>query len=62
MRKWIWIVLGLICILYGISIFLLRSGSKFYLIWIGLGGGFLLLAAADYVQLWQKMLLRLVDN
>ncbi len=55
MRKWLWIGLGLICILYGISIFMLRSGSKFYQVWIALGGGFLILAAANHYQLWQKL-------
>ena len=42
MRKIIWLILALACLLYGLLIAGLRSGSPFWLVWEALGACFLL--------------------
>ena len=38
-------ILGILNILYGISIYLIHSGSKFYAVWFGIGFLFFILSA-----------------
>ena len=53
--KIIWIILAAICILYGILILSLRSGTAFFAVWFGLGGICGLFAAASHVHLWERL-------
>ena len=55
MRQWFYLLLSAACAFYGLSIFLLRSGSRFFLIWFLLGGGFLGLFLGARQGIWQKL-------
>ena len=30
-------IIGILCVLYGIAVFLIRSGTMFYAVWLALG-------------------------
>lgn len=51
----LWIVLAIINILYGIMIRMIGSGTGFFLVWIALGIGCLLLAGAAQLHLWNLL-------
>ena len=38
-------IIGLLCVLYGTMVFLIRSGTMFFAVWIAMGAGFILLGA-----------------
>ncbi len=44
-------VLGILCMIYGVVIALIRSGSHFFIIWLSLGG-LLLFLSAGYSRHW----------
>ncbi|MBR2258392.1 MAG: YdcF family protein [Blautia sp.] len=39
----VWLVIGFVCLFYGVSLYLLHSGSRFYLFFFAMGIGFLAL-------------------
>lgn len=51
----IWLIVGILCIMYGSSVKLLGTGSRFYMVWIGMGIGFLGLTFIVKAGLFQKM-------
>ena len=54
-RKILWLILGIICLSYGVSICMLRSGSKFFLVWIAMGAGFFCLSFPAAQNVWEKL-------
>ena len=46
---------GILCILYGIMVFLIRSGTMFFAVWLALGGFLLLLGALTHLGLWSAI-------
>lgn len=54
-RKIVWLILGILCLFYGISICMLRSGSKFFLVWIAIGAGFFCLSFLAAQNVWEKL-------
>lgn len=54
-RNFVYIALGTICIFYGLSIFMLRSGSRFFLVWFVMGAGFFALSAFARHGVWEKL-------
>ena len=44
---WIWIVLAVSCILYGMKVLSVESGTGFYIVWLALGVIFLFFAGAE---------------
>lgn len=51
----IWTILALSAIVYGILVRLIGSGTQFYLVWLGMGLAFFLLAFAAKKEVWSKM-------
>ena len=48
-------IIGILCILYGIAVFLIRSGTMFYAVWLALGAGFIFMSFAARVRLWDRL-------
>lgn len=48
------IILGILCALYGIAVFLIRSGTMFYAVWLALGAFFIFLGFAARIHLWSR--------
>ena len=48
----LFMIIGILCILYGIMVLMIRSGTTFFVVWFALGAFFLLLGflAADYLR------------
>ena len=46
---------GILCVLYGIMVFLLRSGTNFYAVWLALGASFLLLGCLTRIRFWDHL-------
>ena len=46
---------GILCVLYGIMVFLLRSGTNFYAVWLALGASFLLLSCLTRIRFWDHL-------
>ena len=40
----LFMIIGILCVLYGIAVFLIRSGTMFYAVWLALGTCFLLMS------------------
>ena len=55
--KWqiLWSSIAVVCVLYGVLIYSLQSGTSFFAVWIGLGVFFFLLTAAARGHLWQRL-------
>ena len=51
----LFIIIGILCILYGIAVLLVRSGTMFYAVWLALGACFLFLGLAARVHLWSRL-------
>ena len=51
----VFLLLGLLCLLYGITVFLVQSGSKFYVVWFAGFVFFLLLSAMTFFRLFGKI-------
>ena len=51
----IFLILGLACILYGILVSTVGSGTLFFLVWLAAGAFFVLLYAACRTGLWQRL-------
>jgi len=48
-------IFGILCILYGIAVFLIRSGTMFYAVWLVLGACFLLLSFLIRIRFFDKL-------
>ena len=51
----VFFLLGILCLLYGITIFLIHSGSKFYMVWFAGSFFFLLLSLMTVFRLFEKI-------
>ena len=49
------IITGILCVLYGIMVFLIRSGTLFFGVWIAMGAGFLLLGWLTQIRFWTRL-------
>lgn len=49
------IITGILCVLYGIMVFLIRSGTLFFGVWIAMGAGFLLLGWLTQIRFWARL-------
>ena len=49
------IITGILCVLYGIMVFLIRSGTLFFGVWIVMGAGFLLLGWLTQIRFWARL-------
>ena len=52
---WIWIVLAVSCILYGMKVLSVGSGTGFYIVWLALGVIFLFFAGAVWFGVWSRL-------
>ena len=48
-------IIGLLCVLYGTMVFLIRSGTMFFAVWIAMGAGFILLGALTQISFWGRL-------
>ena len=48
-------IIGLLCVLYGTMVFLIRSGTMFFAVWIVMGAGFVLLGALTQIGFWGRL-------
>ncbi|MBR5047430.1 MAG: YdcF family protein [Eubacterium sp.] len=51
----LWLILAVICLVYGILVRMTGSGTPFFLVWIGMGFLFLLFAILVGTDIWSKM-------
>lgn len=51
----IWFTLSILCILYGLLVRALGSGTLFFIVWLGLGVFFFLFALAVKRELWKQL-------
>lgn len=51
----LFMIIGILCILYGIAVFLIRSGTMFYAVWLALGACFLLLGFLIRIRFFDKL-------
>ncbi len=51
----IFIILGILCVIYGMFVYGLRTGTKTFFIWFGLGAIFLLAALTVHFNLWSRL-------
>lgn len=52
--QYVWIIIAVLCVVYGFLIFSAGSGTGFFAVWFGLGGIFLLLAFFAHIHLWSS--------
>ena len=50
----LWIILAILCVLYGFMVLGTGSGTGFFLVWFVIAAGFLFLACAAKIHLWTK--------
>ena len=48
-------IIGILCILYGVAVFLIRSGTMFYAVWLTLGACFLLLGFLVHIRFYDRL-------
>lgn len=48
-------IIGILCILYGIAVFLIRSGTMFYAVWLAMGACFLLLGFLARIRFYDRL-------
>ena len=49
------IIIGILCVLYGIMVFLIRSGTLFFVVWIALGAFFILMGWLTQIRFWERL-------
>ena len=49
------LIIGVVCILYGIMVLMIRSGTTFFVVWLALGVFFLLLGFLLHNHFWVKI-------
>ena len=54
----VWLVLSVLCILYGIAILSIASGTRFFMVWFLLAAFFGCLFLASRAQLWSRLPVR----
>lgn len=54
-KMFILIIIGILCILYGLCVKSIGSGTGFFFVWLGIGMMFELLAACVYFGVWLKL-------
>lgn len=55
MREVIYIILAVLCILYGVMVLLTNSGTWFFAVWFFLAAGFIVLALCARLGVWQML-------
>lgn len=55
--KWqiLWSILAVLCILYGITVFMAGSGTGFFVVWLAGGAAFFLMAFFAKISLWSSL-------
>ncbi len=53
--EYVWVAAAILCILYGLMVLSTASGTGFWLVWIALGGFFLLCAICARLHLWTSL-------
>lgn len=48
-------IIGILCILYGIAVFLIRSGTMFYAVWLSMGACFLLMSFLIRIRFFDRL-------
>ena len=48
-------IIGILCILYGIAVFLIRSGTMFYAVWLALGACFLIMGFLIRIRFFDRL-------
>ena len=48
-------IIGILCVLYGIAVFLIRSGTMFYAVWLAMGACFLLLGFLARIRFYDRL-------
>ena len=48
-------IIGIFCILYGIAVFLIRSGTMFYAVWLSMGACFLLMSFLIRIRFFDRL-------
>lgn len=51
----IWVFLAVVCIIYGILVWASGSGTRFFIVWLGLGFVFILFAVAAKTNFWSML-------
>ena len=51
----IWLILALLCLIYGILVRMTGYGTPFFMVWIGTGVLFLIFAIMVWTELWNKL-------
>ena len=51
----LFMIIGILCVLYGIAVFLIRSGTMFYAVWLALGTCFLLMSFLIRIRFFDKL-------
>ena len=51
----LFMIIGILCVLYGIMVLLIRSGTTFFVVWFALGAFFLLLGFLVQNRLLDKL-------
>ena len=51
----LFMIIGILCVLYGIAVFLIRSGTMFYAVWLALGACFLLLGFLARIRFYDRL-------
>ena len=51
----LWLVLAAVCLIYGMIVGAVGSGTLFFVVWLGLGFVFILFAIAAKIGLWGKL-------
>lgn len=51
----VFLVCALICFVYGVAVYMVHSGTSFFVVWLAMGAGFLGLAAMSAFRLFQRI-------
>ena len=51
----LFLLLGILCVIYGITVYLVNSGSRFYMVWFGLAVCMWILSAFSYFRVFSKI-------
>ena len=51
----LFMIIGILCVLYGIAVFLIRSGTMFYAVWLAMGACFLLLGFLARIRFYDRL-------
>jgi len=54
-RRVLWIIIGVLCVLYGFMVLATGSGTLFFAIWLILGAGFFILSVCAKKGIWKAL-------